>query len=71
MRRFVVTASLRRGTVPRIAAILREGQPFDLAGTSLERSSAGSDRTSSTGWRSAPPPTRGTPTAGTPPERQT
>lgn len=37
MRRFIVTASLRDGTADRIAEILREGPPFDLAETSLER----------------------------------
>ena len=37
MRRFVVTASLQFGTAPRIAEILREGPPFDLTSTTLER----------------------------------
>lgn len=37
MRRFVVTASLQPGTAPRVAEILREGPPFDLETTSLER----------------------------------
>lgn len=37
MHRFVVTAALKPGAAARVAAILREGPPFDLADTSLER----------------------------------
>ena len=37
MQRFVVTAALKRATARRVAEILREGPPFDLAETSLER----------------------------------
>jgi hypothetical protein len=37
MHRFVVTASLKKGTAHLVAEILREGPPFDLAETSLER----------------------------------
>jgi hypothetical protein len=37
MWRFVITARLRRGAGPKVRAILREGPPFDLADTSLER----------------------------------
>jgi hypothetical protein len=37
MHRFVVTASLKRDTAHLVAEILREGPPFDLSDTSLER----------------------------------
>jgi hypothetical protein len=37
VHRFVVTASLKGGTAHLVAEILREGPPFDLADTSLER----------------------------------
>lgn len=37
MRRFVVTATLRAGSTEPVAEILRQGPPFDLAATSLER----------------------------------
>lgn len=37
VRRFVVTARLRRGSAPKVAEILRAGPPFDLDSTSLER----------------------------------
>ena len=37
MGRFVVTARLKRGSSDRVREILRQGPPFDLAGTSLER----------------------------------
>ena len=37
MRRVVVTAQLKPGSLERVREILREGPPFDLASTSLER----------------------------------
>lgn len=37
MHRFVVTGQLRPGAAPKVAEILREGPPFDLSETSLER----------------------------------
>lgn len=37
MHRFVVTGRLRSGAAPKVAEILREGPPFDLSETSLER----------------------------------
>jgi hypothetical protein len=37
MHRFVLTAELRRGSAPEVARILREGPPFDISKTSLER----------------------------------
>lgn len=37
MWRFILTARLKRGAFTRVREILREGPPFDLAGTSLER----------------------------------
>lgn len=37
MHRFVLTADLRRGSAPQVARILREGPPFDIDRTSLER----------------------------------
>jgi hypothetical protein len=37
MRRFLVTAKLRRGSTDAVRAILREGPPFELPETSLER----------------------------------
>lgn len=37
MHRFVITAALRRGSAPEVARILREGPPFDIDETSLER----------------------------------
>ena len=33
----MVTAKLKRGSFDRVRALLREGPPFDLEGTSLER----------------------------------
>lgn len=37
MSRFVVTARLREGSAEKVAQILREGPPFDIAATALER----------------------------------
>jgi hypothetical protein len=37
MSRFVITAKLKRGSEPKVRAMLRRGPPFDLAETSLER----------------------------------
>lgn len=37
MRRFLVTAKVRRGAKDAVRAILREGPPFKLPDTSLER----------------------------------
>lgn len=37
MSRFVITARLKRGSEPKVREILRQGPPFDLANTSLER----------------------------------
>jgi len=37
VRRFVVSVPLRRGAAPKVREILREGPPFDLETTSLER----------------------------------
>lgn len=37
MRRFVVTARLQRGAAPKVAEILRQGPPFELVETTLER----------------------------------
>ena len=37
MHRFVVTARLRQGSSEKVARILREGPPFDIAQTSLDR----------------------------------
>ena len=37
MYRFVVTARLCEGSGPKVAQILREGPPFDIERTSLER----------------------------------
>lgn len=37
MHRFVITARLREGSAEKVAQILREGPPFDIAETSLER----------------------------------
>jgi hypothetical protein len=37
MSRFVITVKLKRGSESRVRAILRQGPPFDLADTSLER----------------------------------
>ncbi|MDX6667666.1 MAG: hypothetical protein QOK04_1046 [Solirubrobacteraceae bacterium] len=37
MSRFVITAKLKRGAQSKVEAILRQGPPFDLTDTSLER----------------------------------
>jgi hypothetical protein len=37
MYRFVVSVRLRKGSAPKVREILREGPPFDLERTSLER----------------------------------
>jgi hypothetical protein len=37
VRRFVVTVQLARGAEKKVREILREGPPFDLEGSSLER----------------------------------
>ena len=37
MLRFVITVRLKRGSESKVRQILREGPPFDLADTSLER----------------------------------
>lgn len=37
MNRFVITARLRKGSADKVAQILREGPPFDIEQTSLER----------------------------------
>ena len=37
MHRSVITARLREGSAEKVAQILREGPPFDIAETSLER----------------------------------
>jgi hypothetical protein len=37
MSRFVITAKIKRGSEPQVRELLREGPPFDLADTTLER----------------------------------
>jgi hypothetical protein len=37
MSRFVITARLKRGSEPMVREILRQGPPFELASSSLER----------------------------------
>jgi hypothetical protein len=37
MSRFVITARLKRGSEPMVREILRQGPPFELANSSLER----------------------------------
>jgi hypothetical protein len=37
VRRFVVTARLKAGATPKALELLREGPPFDLEGSGLER----------------------------------